>query len=840
MKLIHAYSLFLSCVSALPSSSSALQKSSYNENSDIPAQYALGTAPTLGGLRNYGGQITLTPSSPVLTLKYAHEAAGIPFIEIESGQGQIEIKYTEDFYGLDQPYGDGPWVFVNSLSNTFRTETFNVTGPGRIQSSLLQGGQRWQTITLLTNDSICLSQVGFVPTVEINPIESLPGAFSASDGSLTGLWDLGARAVRAACVDAGSQPASWNITAEGALIPGQFPAPCVFGNEYSNYTMSFMTKIARGGTGWRVGTSNVRAAPYFVLTSDYPNGSTFVNTNRTLLPPNTIVAGFGCSIVNQTLLPSDTDTHHPLPMSISENEWYNITTTINGTGFEIYINGTLGAFVTGSATGTWAFGPFSDQVAYVKDVIVTDTANGTILYQNDFMSEDVLVQYGVHSNYYNVCLDGAKRDRVIWIGDFAHTARSIAASTYRTDYILGMIQNAFIWQLTTGNNSGLIATQATLGTSSEYKDYYFPGAYGITDYQLFFLLTLGDYYRLTNDLATMQKYWNQTKDLVAVMETYIDPYSGLLGTSYDSDYFTAQGTLNATAPTALFVLALRQLMDVGTAVDDTATVDAFNTTANGMADAINTLLWNPSLGTYGISITEPNDFSLVAIAFTIRAGVANATRAASSIAALPSLFLTIGYKDTSSAANSNTTQLSPNTQGFLLESLMIANATLGIQTLDVARTMLETFWPKMLEQGPYYTGASWEYVFPDGSPGIYLFTSLNHPWGSAPTYVLTEYVLGVQPAEPGYTKWAFAPLVYGLGLKWVKGTVPTPQGDIFAEWRMDGSKIKLTFEGPEGTTGVVNGDWLVGKWSVNGMMTMLNGTYDIVGGTKYIMVSSGK
>jgi hypothetical protein len=190
---------------------------------------------------------------------------------------------------------------------------------------------------------------------------------------------------------------------------------------------------------------------------------------------------------------------------------------------------------------------------------------------------------------------------------------------------------------------------------SEYKEYYFPSAYGITDYQLFFLLTLGHYYRLTDDLATMQKYWNQTKDLVAVMKTYIDPYSGLLGTSYDSDYFTAQGTLNATAPTALFVLALRQLTTVGTSVGDTATADAFNTTANGMADAINTLLWNPSLGTYGISITEPDDFSLLAIAFTIRPGVANAIRAASSIAALPSLFLTIGYKDASSAANSNST-----------------------------------------------------------------------------------------------------------------------------------------------------------------------------------------
>ena len=39
-----------------------------------------------------------------------------------------------------------------------------------------------------------------------------------------------------------------------------------------------------------------------------------------------------------------------------------------------------------------------------------------------------------------LCVDGAKRDRILWTGDFAHTARTIAATTHRLDFVTGMIE----------------------------------------------------------------------------------------------------------------------------------------------------------------------------------------------------------------------------------------------------------------------------------------------------------------------------------------------------------------------------------------------------------------
>lgn len=152
-------------------------------------------------------------------------------------------------------------------------------------------------------------------------------------------------------------------------------------------------------------------------------------------------------------------------------------------------------------SGTWGYGPFQDQLAYVKDVVVT-ASNGTVLYQNNFLSQDTLAEYAADSNWGTVCADGGKRGRSVWIGGFAHTARSIATTTYRLDYIRGTLETALAWQLQSGEHSGIISTQAQLGADPANGPLLFPAPYRITDYQLFFLLTLGDYYRMTNDLES--------------------------------------------------------------------------------------------------------------------------------------------------------------------------------------------------------------------------------------------------------------------------------------------------------------------------------------------------
>lgn len=212
----------------------------------------------------------------------------------------------------------------------------------------------------------------------------------------------------------------------------------------------------RGGTGRRVASGRSPYGASFVLTSDYPHDATFFNTNSTLLPPNTLIFNYVCWIINQSKLEIGWNQYFKVP----ENEWIGIGTTLTAEGYIVKLNGKSIALISifesgvvGSSSffgsgslagGTWGFGPFQDQEAYFKDVKVT-AENGTLLYQNRLLTDEILLEYIIASLDTSISLDGAKRDRLIWTGDFYHTSRIIAASTLRCDYVLGTIKRVFAW-----------------------------------------------------------------------------------------------------------------------------------------------------------------------------------------------------------------------------------------------------------------------------------------------------------------------------------------------------------------------------------------------------------
>ncbi|KAK4550353.1 hypothetical protein LTR36_003320 [Oleoguttula mirabilis] len=786
-----------------------------------PAKYALGPAATLDAHTTYYTKqmIALSASDQVLTIDYGVEAAGFPFFEVValSAPTQIEVKYAEQWPALAEPQSDGPWTYTNGLANTFRVETFNLTVAGRVESFFVQGGQRWQTVRLLTNTTVTFSAVGLKATSAHVPVGDVPGQFATSNAVYNGIWALGARVAQVACVDAGNAPSTWQITSEGALIRGQQTAQSVKGATAGNYTLAFATKIVRGGTGWKVASGFRPYGASFILTSDYPTESTFVNTNRTLLPPNTLIFNYGWGIFNQTSAATGWNQYFELDEDVHEGQWYNISTTITANGYNVTLDGKSLAFVpideaayyassayfgSGSATGgTWGFGPSQDQEAYFKDVTVA-AENSTLLYANSLLANSTLAEYNVAPLDTSVCLDGAKRDRLVWTGDFYHTNRVIAASTLRYDYVLGTIKYILSWQRQSAPYKGFVHVDPMLGARPEYEDVFLSQYAALQDYQDLFLSGVGNYFRSSGDIAGLQPYWNQIKAQVTAQLASIDPLSGLMVVT-NGYYFL--GPSNGSAVTALGAHTLRKLVPLAQALGDDAAASLYEDTANNLSQAINDKLWNPSLGVYSLSLDAPSNYSLTAIAFTILSGTANSTQASAMISRLPELRLGVGYKTNSGDADSGTTQLSPNTQGFLLEALFQAHRDLGVQNLTVAKTLLDDLWSKMVTQNEYYSGASWEYLYPDGSPGIDLFTSLAHPWGAAPTYVMPEYVLGIAPTSPGYSTWEFRPLLQGLGLTEANGTVVTPYGSIEAKWEITGTgdSALVVATVPKGTNGTL-------------------------------------
>jgi hypothetical protein len=55
----------------------------------------------------------------------------------------------------------------------------------------------------------------------------------------------------------------------------------------------------------------------------------------------------------------------------------------------------------------------------------------------------------------------------------------------------------------------------------------------------------------------------------------------------------------------------------------------------------------------------------------------------------------------------------------------------------------------------------------------------NHAWGAAPANLISRYILGVRPLQPGYSEILIAPQLGALA--WVRGKVPTARGPVVIE-----------------------------------------------------------
>lgn len=69
---------------------------------------------------------------------------------------------------------------------------------------------------------------------------------------------------------------------------------------------------------------------------------------------------------------------------------------------------------------------------------------------------------------------------------------------------------------------------------------------------------------------------------------------------------------------------------------------------------------------------------------------------------------------------------------------------------------------------------------------------LNHAWGAAPINIISRYVLGVTPLEPGFAKISIVPNPGGMGS--VKGAVPTAKGPVAVE--ISGDRLTVSTPAP--------------------------------------------
>lgn len=92
----------------------------------------------------------------------------------------------------------------------------------------------------------------------------------------------------------------------------------------------------------------------------------------------------------------------------------------------------------------------------------------------------------------------------------------------------------------------------------------------------------------------------------------------------------------------------------------------------------------------------------------------------------------------------------------------------------------------------------------------------NHAWSGAPLHLLPQYLLGVMPLEPGFSRFAVRPQL--LQLTKIAGQVPTPHGPIRVDLSHEGWQFIQEVVVPPGTSAEVSvpGEFVKQRLKVNG------------------------
>ena len=130
-------------------------------------------------------------------------------------------------------------------------------------------------------------------------------------------------------------------------------------------------------------------------------------------------------------------------------------------------------------------------------------------------------------------------------------------------------------------------------------------------------------------------------------------------------------------------------------------------------------------------------------------------------------------------------------QHYVLTAL--ARGGRGAEALAVVREL----WGEMVVQG---SPTVWETrKGKDDAGGV---GSLCHAFACAPLAFMQAALLGVRPLRPGFAEFALEP--QSLGLRFCRGTVPTPRGSISVAWSQGtGGSLRVEVEVPPASVAVL-------------------------------------
>ncbi|KAH7370992.1 Six-hairpin glycosidase-like protein [Pyrenochaeta sp. MPI-SDFR-AT-0127] len=425
--------------------------------------------------------------------------------------------------------------------------------------------------------------------------------------------------------------------------------------------------------------------------------------------------------------------------------------------------------------------------AYTNQICTIDPEYGNSLVHlfqiNSSVSDATNVTW--YSNYTitngsSALVDGAKRDRLVWAGDMAIAVPGVVVSTNDVVSIENSLNSLFDVQ---NSSSGQLP----------YAGRPFPPILSFT-YHLYTLIGVADHFLYTGNISYLQSLWDKYKLALEFSLSYIDD-TGLMNVTSPADWLRfGMGGHNIEANSILYY-TLNQGIALGEALNDSTTLSDWQSAAERIKTAANTLLWNEEGGMYIDNETTtlmPQDGNSWAV-------VANLTVNSSQISSI-SEKLSSRWTPYGAPALEAADAISPFISGFELQAHFLAS------NASAALELMRLQWGFMLDDPRmtnstfiegYSTTGELHYAPYKNDARI----SHAHGWATGPTSSLTFYVAGIQLLSAGGATWRIAPLLGDL--KHVDAGFSTSLGFFSATTKVGDGRVDLEFETPEGTSGEV-------------------------------------
>jgi hypothetical protein len=243
------------------------------------------------------------------------------------------------------------------------------------------------------------------------------------------------------------------------------------------------------------------------------------------------------------------------------------------------------------------------------------------------------------------------------------------------------------------------------------------------------------------------------------------------------DYLNWTNSVN----NAFYYRSLRIMADIATVLGRANEATDYTAMAAQVYQSYNAAFWNSNSLSYvdGVGTTHA---SAHANFFPLAFGLVPAGRKAAVIDYLHSRI---------AAANG----MPPSVYGaqYFLEALFENGDT------DTALNLMTTNgprgWLNMINLGSTLTTEAWNFADKDNM-------DFNHAWGAAPGNLISRFVLGVRPLDPGYGQILIHPQL-GKTLSCAQGTIPTIRGPVFVQATNAPGSFQLRLNIPGNVTATV-------------------------------------